>query len=128
MTDEQYNGQIRAMAKATKQKMLMEMSRLNLKQTGALMQSLQVKTRKETFGLINNIRYSFARQGIFVKLGVSRGYGKKNGQFREKKDWFSSVLDTENEKIGDFAAQFKADETAKVLADAIMQLRRIRIV
>lgn len=118
MTEQEYNGQVRAMAKAAKQRMLFEMSRLNLKQTGVLMKSLKVRTRKK-YGLINNVRFSFARQGIFVKLGVGRGYGKKTGRYRTKKDWYSKILDQEETTIANFAAQFKAEESAKVIADAI---------
>lgn len=118
MTEQQFNTEVMSMAKATRQRMLFELARLNIKQTGALMASLKVANRKKN-GLIYHVKYEFVRQGLFVKLGVGRGYGKKHGKYRQKKDWYTNELTKSEKEIGNFAAKFKADETIKVLAGLI---------
>lgn len=97
-------------AKATQQKLLFQLARMDIRETGTLMQSLRSRTRTDRNGLPKRVQFSFERQGIFTAIGVGRGtkYGETNSN-RKKKEWYQPVLRSEQPALADLWVELYAD-------------------
>lgn len=83
-------------------------SRLEAKK---LLDSLSYKM-KTRFDFPERVIFPFARHGIFIAKGVSRGHKITNP--RQKIDWFDTSLDSGIEELANIVVKHQADAAVKV--------------
>lgn len=145
---EKFNRDVKSWGANTKQKFLMSMAGLqlhhrvelrkksakNIRNNGlkgpdakkalvkaageeTLYESLKVKYKSGS-GVIYFVSFPFARHGIFLVKGVSRGHKMNNP--REKKDWITPVLQVQMDVLASIIADNYSDavagEAIKVIA------------
>ncbi len=84
--------------------------------SGKLTDSIQQKTRSR-FNVIERIIFPFAKHGIFLDLGVSRGHKKSNP--RKKIDWYRFVFEKRLDMLADVVADKYADASVKAFGENI---------
>jgi len=75
-----------------------------------LADSIKQKTRSR-FGVVERIIFPFAKHGIFIDIGVSRGHKKTNP--RKKIDWYRFVFEERMDMLADVVAEKYADAAVK---------------
>jgi len=103
-------------AASTRSALASQLQSLGVGKTGALQKSIKSRLRFQS-GVVDRISYQFAKYGIFVKLGVGRGWGikgrtsKNSKKARVAKDWLNPVLDKSVHDLADKVAEKYADIT-----------------
>lgn len=82
-----------AWAKTQRQRALLNITKLGIRQRGELYKSVRSRIKRKS-GEVESIVYSFARQGIFSQIGVGRGtkvtdVGSTN---RKAKPWITETF------------------------------------
>jgi len=83
---------------------------------GSLYDSIKQKTRSR-FGVVERIIFPFAKHGIFIDLGVSRGHKKSNP--RKKIDWYRFVFEERLDMLADVVSEKYADASLKAFGEDI---------
>lgn len=138
---EEFNAAVKGWGKATRSALLMRLASLGLngrvelrkttkkhirrlgigkEQGGAILrqiageetlyESLRVKYKSGS-GEIYFVSFPFNRKGIFVAKGVSRAHKISNP--RQKKDWYTEVMDVQTAVLADIIANRYADGIEK---------------
>jgi hypothetical protein len=81
----------------------------------SLYESLKVRFKKGS-GEIYFVGFPFARHGMFLIKGVSRGHKISNP--RDKKDWVTPVLDKQSPILSDILAEKYADAVVSEILSA----------
>lgn len=107
------NKVARTWAKTTRQKLLFELARLNIKDKQRLMRSLRSRV-KLRFGQAEAVAFNFVAHGIYVAKGVGRGtsidQAGTSASKRTPREWYNPVLDLEVEKLADILIELYGDE------------------
>lgn len=124
-TIEALNNEVSSWSRSTRNQLVQELHRLNIRQTGQLIKRISYRLRKADFQ-VERISYRFLRYGVFVEKGVGRGYsiervkattllvGGMSGKRRPKR-WFNPVMDERIPDLADQVAKHSADINAKRL-------------
>lgn len=126
-----YNEVIRAWGRGTKGKLPSSLNTLGVRGTGHLLRSINVKFGQR-YGQVNYIGFRFARTGVFVEKGASRGHaGTKGSKWRDAKGqmkhtgkdgrglmgmgnrpakpWFNPVIEPAVQELADMVVEHIAD-------------------
>lgn len=110
MDYEELNDKIKDWRKRTRQELIAETNKLNIKHRSnspskiPFQKALKATYSKE-LGVINKIRFKFPRHGVFVHKGVGRG----DDSNRTPKEWFNPVIEPNTEELGDIVADMYGD-------------------
>lgn len=113
-----------AWANTTKQHLLFELSRLDIRQTGELMAAVKKKPKlKKKQGLVERISFGNTKGGIMTAMGVGKGVTRAEqlagASGRVAKDWYSTRLSKEVVKLANDIMEQKADALMSEVATTI---------
>lgn len=126
-----YNAAVREWGRGQKRLLGGSINALPVRATGHLVRELNVRFGAR-FGQVNYIGFKFARYGVFLEKGASRGHGGSKGSnwrttaggkrrtnaaslgkmgqgARPARPWFNRVMEPAVEQLADIVAEHMAD-------------------
>lgn len=131
MTSKDFSKKIERQSILTRNRMIVEVVKRGkaVSTSGSLVTSLKNNSKVvKKQGIPFKIKYSFMRQGIFIRLGVGRGttiaQAAAGNSKRDKVDWYKPIVLQDYAKFGDLWQQYWAEKMMEELAESLDNLEK----